>query len=149
MGNIVLCSDAFSLGYHGAVAHNDRAHWHFTTFASNFGQFQTQTHIQFMQRGIHLFHSKEPDVMGISEEARHRRRGLYLLEIGKAGRCASVFPMLPNDALHGYCLPAWPIQASIDGLPTIRSQFERKPLGRHQRVIVKALQIYACAFPPI
>src|SRR5215467_8890281 len=33
MGNIVLCSDAFdSVGDHGAVPHNDRAHWNFTAF---------------------------------------------------------------------------------------------------------------------
>jgi hypothetical protein len=42
MGNIVLGSDAFdSLGDHGAVAHNDRAHWRFTALASNSGQLQT------------------------------------------------------------------------------------------------------------
>jgi hypothetical protein len=71
MGNIVLGSDAFdSLGYHGAVAHNDRAHWHFTTLASNFGQFQTQTHIRFMQRVIHLFHSRKQDGIAISEETK-------------------------------------------------------------------------------
>jgi hypothetical protein len=42
MGNIVLRAYAFdSLGDHGAVAHNDRAHWNFTAFASSSGQFQT------------------------------------------------------------------------------------------------------------
>jgi hypothetical protein len=55
MGNIKLRSDAFdSLGDHGAVAHNDRSHWNFTAFASNSGQFQTQTHIRLMQRASHL-----------------------------------------------------------------------------------------------
>ena len=71
MGNIMLCSDAFdSLGYHGTAAHNDRAHWNFTTFASDSGQFQTQTHIRFMQRVTHHFHSREPDRIGISEKTK-------------------------------------------------------------------------------
>jgi hypothetical protein len=49
MGNIVLGSDAFdSLGDYGAVAHNDRAHWNFTLFASNSSQLKTQAHIRFI-----------------------------------------------------------------------------------------------------
>jgi hypothetical protein len=67
MDNIVFRSDAFdSLGDHGAVAHYDRAHWNFTAFASNSGQFQTQAHIRFMQSVSHLFHSREPDRIGIA-----------------------------------------------------------------------------------
>ena len=62
IGNIVLRPDGFnSLGDHGAVAHNHRAHWDFTAFASHSGQFQTQTHITLMQRVSHLFHGIEPD----------------------------------------------------------------------------------------
>ena len=65
MGNIVLRPDAFdSLGDHGAVAHNDRAHRNFAAFASNSGEFQTQAHIRFVQRVSHLFHSREPDRTG-------------------------------------------------------------------------------------
>jgi hypothetical protein len=72
MGNIKLRSDAFdSLGDHGAVAHNDRSHWNFTAFASNSGQFQTQTHIRLMQRVSHLFHSTEPDRIGIAEKTKN------------------------------------------------------------------------------
>lgn len=95
-GNIVLCSDIFdSLGDYGAVAHNDRAHWHFPTFASNFGQFQTQTHIRFMQRVIHLFHSREPDGIGMSEETKHSAAESICLN-WEAGWCVSIVPDAPE-----------------------------------------------------
>ena len=73
--NIVLRSNAFEpLGDHGAVAHNDRAYWNFTAFASNSGQFDAQAHIRFMQRVSHLFNSREPDRIEIAEKTKRQVR---------------------------------------------------------------------------
>src|SRR5262245_50804188 len=119
MGNVVLRSDAFdSLADHGAVAHNDRAHWNFAAFASNSGQFQTQAHIRFMQRVSHLFHRLV--LANDSKGARSYRRPHRPPRVQSDAPAVSLQsgPFERHGNRYGQCVPISGAQHAVVGVKT-------------------------------